>query len=149
MSNDAAGIVSLGLRRHRRATPARVFPWLAFGVLALIAAAGPAHAEGDAEAGKKVFRACAACHDAREGKNKIGPSLFAVVGRTPGTADGFKYSDAMKAFGAGGKTWDAETLDAYLTNPRGVVPGTRMAFPGLKAGPDRENLIAYLESLSR
>jgi cytochrome c len=55
----------------------------------------------------------------------------------------------MRAFGAGGKTWDAGTLDAYLTNPRGVVAGTRMAFPGLKAAADRDNLIAYLKSLSR
>lgn len=115
----------------------------------LVGLAGPARADGDPEAGKKVFRTCAACHTIEPGKNKIGPSLLGVVGRTPGTVAGFSYSEAMRAFGAAGNSWDAATLDAYLTNPRTVVAGTRMAFPGLKAAAERENLIAYLTSLPR
>lgn len=96
-----------------------------------------------------MFRACAACHTVQNGKNKIGPSLFGVVGRVPGTAENFKYSNAMQAFGAGGKVWDEATLDGYLANPREVVKGTKMAFPGLQATADRENVIAYLKSLPR
>lgn len=113
------------------------------------AGAEPARAEGDPTAGEKVFRKCAACHSVEIGKHKIGPSLFGVVGRTPGTAEGYKYSNAMQAFGQGGKIWDAATLASYLADPRGVVKGTRMAFPGLKAADDRENVIAYLKSLAR
>lgn len=114
-----------------------------------LAGGGPAAAEGDAAAGEKVFRACAACHSVEGGKHKVGPSLFGVVGRTPGTADAYKYSDAMKAFGRDGKVWDEAALAAYLADPRGVVKGTRMAFPGLKAAGDRENVIAYLKSMAR
>lgn len=118
------------------------------GALLLVSTmAGKARAEGDPEAGEKVFRKCAACHATESGKHKIGPSLSGVVGRVPGTADGFKYSDAMQAFGGTGNTWDQATLDAYLANPRGVVKGTRMAFPGLKAASDRADIIAYLKSL--
>lgn len=120
----------------------------AFSLLALAAAAGPARAEGDPAAGKMVFRKCAACHTVQPGKNRVGPSLAGVFGRKPGTAAGFKYSSAMTAFGADGKVWDAATLDTYLTNPREVVKGTRMVFPGLRKAEDRANVIAYLKSVS-
>ncbi len=103
-----------------------------------------AHAAGDATKGQQTFKQCALCHAAEAGKTKIGPSLFGVVGRKAGTLPGFSYSDAMKKFD---KTWTPEELDTYLADPRKVVPGTKMVFVGLKKEDDRENVIAYLETL--
>lgn len=106
---------------------------------------GAALADGDAAAGKKVFNKCKVCHSLEAGENKIGPSLAGVVGRAAGTVEGFKYSDAMKEAGL---TWDEETLDKYLADPKGFIPGNKMAFAGLKKEADRENVIAYIESES-
>jgi cytochrome c len=122
---------------------------LAIGFVLAAATSAPAWAEGDAEAGKTIFKKCGACHTLVEGKKKIGPSLYGVIGRTAGTAEGFTYSKAMKAYGASGVVWSAETLDPYLVAPRKVVKGTKMSFPGLKDEADRANVIAYLEQFSK
>jgi cytochrome c len=106
--------------------------------------AGAAHADGDPAAGKELFKKCAICHSTDEGVNKLGPSLHGVVGRPSGSIAGYHYSDAMKA---ANKVWDATTLDVYLAEPKGTVPGTKMIFPGLKDPTDRANVIAYLETL--
>ncbi|MDT8344736.1 MAG: cytochrome c family protein [Thermohalobaculum sp.] len=111
--------------------------------LAALAMAGAAQA-GDADAGKKVFNKCKACHKLEEGKNGVGPSLHGLVGRPIGVVAGFKYSDAMTAYGAGGKVWDEAALTAYLADPKGVVPGTKMAFAGLKKPEEIANVIAYI-----
>jgi len=103
---------------------------------------------GDAAAGEKVFNKCKACHTVEEGKNRVGPSLFNVVGRAPGTADGFKYSKAMQDFGAD-HVWDEATLSSYLEAPKDVVSGTKMAFVGLKKIEDRADVIAYLKQFSQ
>ncbi len=98
-------------------------------------------------AGEKVFKRCAACHMVGEGaKNRVGPELTDVIGRTAGTVEDFKYSDAMIEAGANGLVWDHEQLAAYLENPKGMVPGTKMAFAGLKKEEDREAVVAYIES---
>ena len=102
---------------------------------------------GNAEAGAVVFKKCRACHSNVKGKKKVGPSLYGVVGRTPGTLAGYKYSTAMKAYGAKGTTWDAATLSTYLTAPRTMIPKVKMIFPGLKNEQDRLDIIAYLDSL--
>lgn len=116
------------------------------GITAVLAAiASPALAEGDAAAGKKVYNKCKACHALEEGKNRVGPSLYNIVGRTAGSIEGFKYSKAMKESGL---TWDEETLAKFLAKPKALVPGTRMAFPGLRKEGDLENVIAYLKSAS-
>lgn len=119
----------------------------AFAIAGVVIAAGSidlAHADGSAEAGEAVFKkTCAVCHTTDAGKNKIGPSLHGVVGRHSASVSDFAYSDAMKK---ADKTWDAATLDTYLTNPRGLVPGTKMIFLGLKSEQDRQNVIAYLSS---
>src|SRR5271154_679928 len=98
-----------------------------FAIVGILLAAGSielAHADGDVQAGEAVFKkTCAVCHTTDAGKNKIGPSLSGVVGRHSASAPDFAYSDAMKK---ADKTWDAATLDTYLTNPRGLVPGTKM-----------------------
>jgi cytochrome c len=112
-------------------------------VAALAAFSSPALADGDADAGKKVFNKCKACHTLVEGKNKVGPSLFGVMGKSAASVNGFKYSKAMKASSL---TWDDETLKKFLTKPKSLVPGTRMAFAGLKKEKDIENVIAYLKA---
>lgn len=99
------------------------------------------HSAGDAAKGEKVFKKCKACHVVEEGKNKTGPSLYGVVGRAAGSIEGYKYSKAMAGSGL---VWDAETLDAYLTNPKKYLKGTKMAFAGLKKEKDRADVIAYL-----
>jgi len=117
--------------------------------LALLIPVASASAAGDAAKGEKVFRKCKACHAVGEGaKNKVGPHLNDVVGRTAGGLDGFKYSKAMIAAGEGGIAWNDETLDAYLANPRGYIKGNRMSFAGLKKDGDRADVIAYLKTFS-
>jgi cytochrome c len=110
-----------------------------------LGAATSAQAAGDAAAGKVLFtQKCGLCHAAVEGKNKIGPSLYGVVGRKAGSVADYNYSDAMKN---SGKTWDEATLDAYLTNPRQYIPGIKMIFAGYPDPADRQNVIAYLVTL--
>lgn len=124
---------------------ARVAPAIVFGLGLLAAGSGAALA---AEMPKAV-KACKACHSFEAGKNKLGPSLFGIVGTTPGTAEGFtKYSKAMIAYGEAGNVWDAETLDAFLEKPRSAVKGTKMAYPGQKKPEKRTAIIEYLSSLT-
>ena len=116
--------------------------WLLLAPLPLLAAA-PAVRAQDAGQGELVFkRNCAICHTVEAGKNKIGPSLAGVVGRKAGSAPGFSYTDANKNSGI---TWSEAELDKYLTDPKAVVPGTKMLFAGLKNPEDRKNIIAYLK----
>ncbi len=111
----------------------------------LMMAGGAALAgDGDADAGKKVFKKCKACHTVEEGgKHKIGPNLYGVMGRESGMADGFKkYSKAMKEAAI---VWTDETLGEYLADPKGYIPKNKMAFKGLKKEKDRVNVIAYIK----
>jgi cytochrome c len=117
-------------------------------LLSAAALAGPSQAQ-DASAGEKVFAKCKACHVANEAKNKVGPSLLGVIGRTAGTVEGFKYSPAMVDAGKGGLVWDEAKLTEYLHAPKEVVKGTKMAFAGLKADADILNLIAYLKQFPK
>jgi cytochrome c len=110
-----------------------------------LALSAPALAEGDAVAGRAVFRKCAACHSTEPG-NRVGPSLAGIVGRPVASVPDYAYSDAMRAFGAGGKVWSEALISEYLLAPRAMVPGTRMAFAGLKRPEDIANLIAYLKA---
>ena len=104
----------------------------------------PVHAQ-NVEAGQKAFKQqCGLCHDTVAGKNRVGPSLFGVVGRKSGSVDGFHYSDANKNSGL---TWDQATLDKYLADPRGTVPGTTMTYAGVKNEDQRHDIIAYLATL--
>ncbi len=119
-----------------------------FAFTAVVALAGPAFAEGDAAKGEKTFRKCKACHAVEAGKNKVGPSLHNLIGRTAGTSEGFKYSKAMVTFGESGKVWDEATISTFLEKPKTLVKGTKMAFVGLKKPADRDNVIAYLKQFS-
>jgi cytochrome c len=112
------------------------------GLIALLACAGSALADGDPAKGAKVFARCKICHTLDAGVNKVGPSLHGVIGRHAGAVEGFSYSDAMKNSGV---TWDDKSLDAYLADPKGFIPGNKMAFAGLKKEQDRQDVIAYLK----
>ena len=104
-----------------------------------------ADAIGDPIAGKAIFQhICQNCHSAEIGVNKVGPSLWSVVGRQAGTVSGFEYSDAMKANKG---AWTASSLETYLADPRGNIHGVKMFFRGLPAAQDRADVIAYLETL--
>jgi cytochrome c len=106
--------------------------------------AGPARA-GDPDAGKQVFKSiCNLCHEAVAGKNRVGPSLFGVVGRKAGSLPGFSYSDANKESGI---TWNVDVLSHYIAAPQAIVPGTKMVYAGLKDEQKRADLISYLSTL--
>ncbi len=113
--------------------------------LFVLLASGPAWAEGDPAKGEKVFRKCKACHVVDQEKNRVGPHLVGIVGRSAASVEGFKYSKAMQGSGI---TWTEENLTAYLSDPRGFVKGNRMAFAGLKKEADIVNVIAYLKQAS-
>lgn len=111
-----------------------------FATLALISSAW---ADGDAAAGATVFAQCSACHAVGAGaQNNVGPVLNGVVGRPAGTYPSYRYSTAMKRSGL---TWDEGTLKQYLKGPDKLVPGTKMAYPGLTSDVDLANVIAYLK----
>lgn len=140
-----------GARQERQGNRMRIAQgWM--GLVALTAVLGfmpPAQAQdappGDPEAGRTVFnRQCMACHAVQAGQNKVGPSLAGIFGRPSAEVPKFNYSPAMKE---AKKTWDAATLDSYLADPRGYIPGARMIYAGLKDGEQRANLIAYLATL--
>ncbi len=127
-------------------------------VSAFAFAGSPALAEGDAEAGAKVFRKCKACHTADEGgKHKVDPNLWGMFGRQAGTADGYtKYSDDMVAAGVAGLVWSEETLASYIRKDGGTKKfigtfvgkdkaKTKMSFRGLKKDEDVDNLVAYFK----
>lgn len=98
-------------------------------------------------AGEALFRQCAACHQIGQGAtNRVGPMLNHTYGAPVGTHDGFRYSPAFMEAQAAGMVWDDETLTAYLMDPRGFIPGNRMAFRGLRSEEDAAALIAYIRA---
>jgi len=114
--------------------------FVAFGV-ALVAIAAPAFAAGDATAGVKVFQRCAACHSAEPGVNRIGPSLFGVIGRQAGTLPGFPYSLPMLHTDF---EWTQDNVQALLAGNSGLRHG---GFRGLPDTQDRADVAAYLATL--
>lgn len=116
-------------------------------VTAVLEPIGPLLASADIEAGAKAARKCGACHTVNEGgANKIGPNLWDIVNRSMASTSGFKYSAAFQ--GMAGGSWTYEKLNAFLSKPKEMVPGTKMQFAGLRKTKDRANLVAYLRSLS-
>lgn len=119
--------------------------WLWFALLGTTVA----HADGDAEAGEKVFRKCTSCHQVGpDAKNRVGPHLNGVFDRRAGAIDGFRYSKSMIRAGDDGLIWTHETLDAYIENPKALISKTRMNFRGLDDAQDRADLLAFLRRYS-
>ncbi|MCA3246302.1 MAG: c-type cytochrome [Azospirillum sp.] len=121
---------------------------LAAAVIALglpVLTPAPAQA-ADAAAGEAAARRlCAACHIfTAEGRRGVGPTLFGLVGRKSGAVEGFRYSTANQNANV---VWTPEVLDKYLINPREFMPGTTMAFAGIRNEVERANVIAYLQTL--
>lgn len=107
-------------------------------------------ASADPAAGEAAFRRCASCHTIEAGgANRVGPNLHDVLGRAVASHEGFSYSAAMTEYSEGGsKTWEFENLSAFLVNPRSYVPGTTMAFAGIRDPQEEANLIAYINAQS-
>jgi cytochrome c len=112
-------------------------------VLLLATRPPAAVAEGNPLRGKILFLRCASCHDLTTAPSaKIGPNLHGVYGRRVASLEAYKYSPALKSVDF---VWDAAHLDAWLTNPSAVAPGTAMAFAGMPDAADRQAIISYLE----
>jgi len=108
----------------------------------ILAGLGETYVSANLENGGRVFRRCQSCHTVEEGgRNMVGPNLHGVFGTVSGSKDGFRYSPALTGAEI---TWDAETLDGYLANPRTYIPRNRMSFPGLRDEDDRRDVIAWL-----
>ena len=108
---------------------------------ALVAATSVAWADGDAARGEKLFVECAACHSLDRTGESVGPSLYGVIGRKAGEGGGFRYSPALKRSGI---IWNEPSIDGFIADPQGVVPGNRMPYAGIADAAARADLIAYL-----
>ncbi|SIT53185.1 Cytochrome c2 [Mesorhizobium prunaredense] len=122
----------------------RILLCVASSALALLSVSFPAFAEGDAALGQRAFQRCSGCHSTSD-QRKAGPGLGGIVGRPAGAMEGFRYSEALKSAGL---VWDEVTLDRFLAAPREVVPKTTMTMTVSKP-EDRQNIVAYLKSLSQ
>ena len=100
---------------------------------------------GDPRQGERVFVACRTCHVVVEGRNQVGPSLYGIIGREAGTVERFRYSPANQNSGI---TWSEPMMYAYLENPRAFIPGTIMAYAGMRSPQDRADVIAYIKQES-
>ena len=113
----------------------------------LVVLVSPAGAAPEPRAqGKRIFeRDCAACHEIGPGAASLsnGPELNGIIGMPAGDEPGFGYSDSNRKSGV---IWSAKTFDAFIANPKAVMPGTSMAYPGLKGAGDRKALLAYISA---
>ena len=115
---------------------------LIFGLPAVASAQQPA---GDAAKGEQIFKTCGICHDiGPTAKIKVGPPLNGIVGRPWASWPGYSYSKGLQDGKAKGNVWTVDMIEKWLENPRALVPGTKMIFPGLKTAEQRANVIAYL-----
>jgi cytochrome c len=133
------------IRRKPRRLKTRTMAHACVAVLVLVSSSTFAFAAEDLVAGQHDFAVrCASCHGTKVGEKKMGPTLVGVFGQASGSAADFKYSPALKNAHL---TWDSATLDKWLQNPSGLVHGTTM-FVSVPSSSDRQNLIAYLKTLS-
>jgi len=115
-------------------------------ILSVVAGVGQASAQ-DAAAGEKAFAVCKACHQVGDNaKNAVGPVLNGLIGRKSGSVEGYNYSDANKKSGI---TWDEPTFTEYIKDPKAKIPGTKMAFAGIKDEQKIKDLIAYLHTFDK
>ncbi len=124
-----------------------VFAGAAFMSLAAMPALAQDDKEAAIKAGETIFAQCRACHQVGEkARNTVGPILNGLFGRKSGTIEGYNYSEANKNSGI---VWDEKTFAEYIENPRAKIPGTKMAYAGLKDPKRIENLTAYLKSFDK
>ncbi|MBA2919235.1 MULTISPECIES: cytochrome c family protein [Sphingomonas] len=109
------------------------------GIIAVLLGASSAAAQVDPS-----FAQCAACHTVAPNQNRLGPTLYKIVGRPKASVPGFAYSPAMKAQKG---SWTEAELNAYISNPGAKVPGTRMVYPGMADAAKRARLIAWLKGV--
>jgi cytochrome c len=113
----------------------------------LLSTVNIAFAQGEVPRGQRLFQNCAACHSLEPNKSLTGPSLSGMYGRKAGTLQSFdRYSDALKSSGI---VWDDKTLDAWLTDPKTLVPGNEMPFPGIHDAQQRADLLAFLKQATK
>jgi cytochrome c len=105
-----------------------------------------AYAGGDVARGEARFQDCAACHKLEAGANNVGPSLHDIFTRKAGTLEDFRYSPAMKRSGI---VWTPEALDKFIADPQAMVPANRMPYAGMANPSDRDDLIAYLQKMTK
>jgi cytochrome c len=111
-----------------------------------LASASAARAQ-DVAAGEASFKKCLACHSIGEGaKNKVGPVLNGLDGRHSGSVEGYSYSDANKNSGI---TWTKDQFLEYIKDPKAKIPGTKMAFAGIKNEKEANDLWAYISSFDK
>jgi len=123
-----------------------MFALAAFSFTGLAQASGM----GNPDLGAALFKKCQSCHQiGDQAKNRVGPHLNDLFGRTAGGLEGAKYSKSMSQAGRDGLVWTEDTLDSFLESPKSLVAKTRMSFRGLKDPEDRANLIAYLRAFSK
>lgn len=104
---------------------------------------------GDVERGAEFWKQCRTCHRiGPNATNKVGPNLNFIFGRPFAAAEGYRYSKAMKAAADDGRVWDLEQIDAYITDPRGFMKGTKMTFKGIKDAQERADVLAWLRENS-
>jgi cytochrome c len=113
------------------------------GIILVLALASGRAIAADAEHGKALFTACAACHSDRA--DALGPNLKGVYGRKSAALEDFRYSNAMKRANL---VWNDENLRAYIRDPQGKVKGNRMPYGGIGDLKDADDLVAYLKTLN-
>ncbi len=124
----------------------KILTWSALAIVTSMATASTALAQ-DVAAGENSFKKCMACHSIGEGaKNKVGPELNGLDGRHSGTAPGYSYSDANKNSGI---TWNKEQFLEYIKDPKAKIPGTKMAFAGIKNEKEANDLWAYISQFDK
>ena len=110
---------------------------------ALVAQLPAAYQAADLSNGEAKFALCRSCHTtAQGGDDMTGPNLWGIFGRKAGSKASFTYSDDLKN---AGWTWDADRIDKWITNPRAVLPGTKMTFIGMPDANDRRDVVAFLK----
>jgi cytochrome c len=127
------------------------FGLIRFGWALLVAASGPAFAEGDAAKGKTAYVKCAICHQiGPDAKTLVGPELNGIVGRqAAAVADYAMYSSGMKQLGAEGFVWSPQNIDKWIADPKAMIPDSPMSltFQGIADARERADIIAYLKTV--